>query len=86
MQPTYMQICALSRLCTQKTLQLGYNEHMNNLGVCQIKHVIINDASSVPKPRLLNFDVFVLKTSLGASSTLGTGGPFKGVVVIAVGC
>ena len=50
---------------------------MNNLDVCQIKHVIINDASSMPEPRLLNFDVFVLKISLGVSSTFGTGGPFK---------
>ena len=52
---------------------------MNNLDVRQIKHVIINDTSSMPDPRLLmlNFDVFVLEISLGASSTFGTGGPFK---------
>ena len=27
---------------------------MHNLGVCQIKHVIINDASGVPRPRQLH--------------------------------
>ena len=38
---------------------------MHNLGVCQIKHVIINDASDMLGPRLLNFDSLVLEISQG---------------------
>ena len=43
---------------------------MHNLGVYQIKHVIINDASGVPGHRLLTFDMLVLKISLGPPSFL----------------
>ena len=43
-----------------------YNEHVHRLGVYQIKHVIINDASSMPRPRLLSQLLLnVLEISLG---------------------
>ena len=49
---------------TEDLVIQSLNEHVHNLCVCQIKHIIINDASGVPGPRLQSFDMLVLEISL----------------------
>ena len=49
-------------------LQLQYNDHMNDLGECQMN--VYTCAAQWPGPKLLIFDVLVLEISQGLPSIL----------------